>query len=104
MNQISDVIEQLFSEAHDAFKTQSFEKIESVLKSKSEIYSILKSNIEIQVKRTRTEESSPKNTTLYFTLLLETKDLMNAAMNLLEEYHTQHDSSIEPAKIVDDKQ
>lgn len=104
LNQISDVIEQLFSEAHDAFKTQSFEKIESVLKSKSEIYSILKSNIEIQVKRTRTEESSPKNTTLYFTLLLETKDLMNAAMNLLEEYHTQHDSSIEPAKIVDDKQ
>jgi len=104
LNQISDVIEQLFSEAHDAFKTQSFEKIESVLKSKSEIYSILKSNIELQVKRTRTEESSPKNTTLYFTLLLETKDLMNAAMNLLEEYHTQHDSSIEPAKIVDDKQ
>lgn len=104
LNQISDVIEQLFSEAHDAFKTQSFEKIESVLKSKSEIYSILKSNIEIQVKRTRTEESSPKNTTLYFTLLLETKDLMNAAMNLLEEYHTQHDSSIEPAKIADDKQ
>jgi len=103
LNQISDVIEQLFSEAHDAFKTQSFEKIESVLKSKSEIYNILKSNIEIQVQRTRTEESSPKNTTLYFTLLLETKDLMNAAMNLLEEYHTQHDSRVEPAKIVDDK-
>ena len=47
--------------------------------------------------RTRNEESSPKNTTLYFSILLETKDLMNATMSLLDEYHGAHDSSVEPA-------
>jgi len=32
-------------------------------------------------------------------LLLETKDLLNATMNLLEEYHGAHDSSVKPATI-----
>jgi hypothetical protein len=51
------------------------------------------------VARTRTEESSPKNTTLYFSLLLESKDLISAMMNLLELYYAEHDSSVTPAKI-----
>ena len=44
---------------------------------------------------------SPKNTTLYFSLLLETKDLLNATMNLLEEYNTSFDSKIPPAKLIE---
>jgi hypothetical protein len=39
---------------------------------------------------------------LYFGLLLETKDLLNATMNLLEEYHGAHDSSIKPAVIAEE--
>jgi hypothetical protein len=46
--------------------------------------------IEKQIKRTRTEESSPKNTTLYFSLLMETKDLVTALMNLMEEYYNSY--------------
>ena len=53
----------------------------------------------MQVARTRTEESSPKNTTLYFSLLLETRDLITATMNLLEQYYQRYDSSIEPATV-----
>ena len=49
-----------------------------------------KNKIEKQIARTRTEESSPKNTTLYFSLLLETKDLVTALMNLMEEYYTSY--------------
>ena len=102
LSQINDSIQQLFSDAMQAFKSGSFEKIESIINSKNEISTILKSNIETQVKRTRTEESSPKNTTLYFSLLLETKDLLNATTGLLEEYHTEYDSSVKPATLSDD--
>ncbi len=49
-----------------------------------------------KLKRTRTEESSPKNTTLYFSILLETKDLLTATMNLLELYYEAHDKSVKP--------
>ena len=85
-----------------AFKTGSFEEIGVIINEKKEVYDLVKDKIKAQVKRTRTEESSPKNTTLYFSILLETKDLMNATMNLLEEYHSSHDSSVEPATISDE--
>jgi len=42
------------------------------------------------VERTRTEESSPKNTTLYFNILLEAKDLTNSIFNLMEEYYQSY--------------
>ena len=63
------------------------------------VNNLLNEKIEKQIERTRSEESSPKNTTLHFGLLLETKDLVDATMNLLEEYHNSFDSSIEPATI-----
>jgi len=104
LSQINDAIQQLFSEAIEVYKSQSFEKIGAIIEKKNEIYAIVKSNIDAQVKRTRTEESSPKNTTLYFSLLLETKDLLNATTGLLEEYHTEYDSSVKPAKISDENE
>ena len=45
---------------------------------------------EKQVSRIRTDETSPKNTTLYFSVLLETQDLMTALMSLLQTYQEFH--------------
>ncbi|WP_418636496.1 inorganic phosphate transporter [Winogradskyella sp.] len=92
-------MEDLFSKTQIAFESHSFEQIGAVLTEKSEVYNLVKEKIQKQVERTRSEESSPKNTTLYFSLLLETKDLLTATMNLLEEYFGAHDSSVEPAKL-----
>ena len=50
----------------------------------------VRSSIEKQVARIRTDETSPKNTTLYFSVLLETKDLIKALMSLLETYEEFH--------------
>ena len=94
----------LFLDAMLAFKAQSFEKIDAIIEQKNEIAAILKSNIDIQVKRTRGEESSPKNTTLYFSLLLETKDLLNATTCLLGEYYTAYDSSVKPATVSEENE
>ena len=89
----------LFSDIEKAFKSESFEEIGVILNEKKMVYNLLDEKIEKQIERTRSEESSPKNTTLHFGLLLETKDLVDATMNLLEEYHNSFDSSIEPATI-----
>ncbi len=96
---IDDKLEVLFLDTEAAFKSRSFEQIGAIINKKAEVYALVKEKIQKQVERTRTDESSPKNTTLYFSLLLETKDLLNAIMNLLEEYHGAHDSSVEPATI-----
>jgi len=99
LQEIYEKLDLLFNDTQNAFKTGSFEEIGIIISEKKEVYRLVKEKIKEQVKRTRTEESSPKNTTLYFSVLLETKDLMNAIMNLLEEYHNSHEASVTPATI-----
>ncbi len=93
-NQIKDLqeidrhLEELLNEIEDIFHKKEFHRIGKVLANKDEIFQSLSQKIEKQVARTRTEESSPKNTALYFSLLLETKDLVTALMNLMQEYYS----------------
>ena len=103
LQEIYEKLDLLFNDTQKAFKTGSFEEIGVIISEKKEVYRLVKEKIKVQVKRTRTEEStSPKNTTLYFSVLLETKDLMNAIMNLLEEYHNSYQATVVPGKISDE--
>ncbi len=99
LKEVDERFETLFNNIQNAFNTQSFDELSVILGRKAEITSLVTTKIQKQVERTRTEESSPKNTTLYFSLLLETKDLLNATMNLLEEYDHAHDASVKPATL-----
>ncbi len=99
LKEVDECLESLFNETRDAFESRDFEKIGDVLNKKNEVLSLISEKIQKQVERTRSDESSPKNTTLYFSVLLETKDLLTATMNLLEEYDNAHDSSVEPATV-----
>ncbi|WP_299430625.1 inorganic phosphate transporter [uncultured Maribacter sp.] len=99
LKEIDIELKKLLTDTQLVFENRSFEEIESIVKHKNNLFNLVSDKIEKQVARTRTEESSPKNTTLYFTLLLETKDLITATMNLLESYYKEHDSSVKPATI-----
>lgn len=92
-------LEKLFGTTTETFKNRAFDRIGSVLSTKESYADLVNKKIEKQVARTRTEESSPKNTRLYFTLLTESRDMIKATMDLLELYYLEHDSSIEPARI-----
>lgn len=98
LKQLDFELEDLLGKTKKAFDNRSFEEIGVILKRKQELFNLVTEKIQKQVTRTRTEESSPKNTTLYFSLLLETKDLMTGTMNLIESYYNEHDSSIEPTR------
>lgn len=99
LKEIDLELQKLLSATKAAFESRSFESIGEIFASKQELLDMVSQKIEKQVARTRTEESSPKNTTLYFTFLLETKDFINATMNLLELYYNEHDSTVKPAKL-----
>ena len=98
LKEISLQLETLFERIKFAFSKNNFEEITSILDSKQELYDSVKEKINIQISRTKAEESSPKNTTLYFSILTETKDLIKAAVNLLELYSEQYDSKVRPPK------
>ena len=99
LKDLDENLEHLFSTTQTAFESRSFEMIGSVLENKATIFDLVREKIQKQVERTRNEESSPKNTTLYFNLLIETKDMLTSMMSLLEEYYHAHDSSVEPAQL-----
>ncbi|WP_396636036.1 anion permease [Maribacter sp. R77961] len=91
-NQIKDLketdqyVEKLFIEVREIFESRNFGNLTNLLMGREELLHKLDQKIAKQVERTRSDESSPKNTALYFSLLLETKDLLQATMNLIETY------------------
>ncbi|WP_171036982.1 inorganic phosphate transporter [Maribacter algarum] len=91
-NQIKDLketdlfIDELFTEIKTIFDTKAYDQLTEIIINKDQLLHTLDQKITKQIERTRADESSPKNTALYFSLLLETKDLLKATMSLLETY------------------
>ena len=84
--QLSNILKEIAS----IFETRNFDNIATIVSEKQELFDHVSESIQKQIERIRTEESSAKNTTLYFGNLLETKDLIAAIMNLLELYQEFH--------------
>jgi phosphate/sulfate permease len=90
-NQLSD----LLTKVSTIFEHRSFDDLDPILVEKQALLQDVSASIEKQVTRIRQEESSPKNTTLYFSILLETQDLITALMSLLQTYEEFHISTKE---------
>ena len=86
LKQIDEELSDLLMKVADVFEKRTFDNLGEILIEKQELFKNVSLSIENQVSRIRTDETSPKNTTLYFSLLLETKDLISALMNLLNTY------------------
>ena len=86
LQEIDSELNNLYDEIQFIFSKNNFKELNKVMDKKQELYSSLKQKIDIQISRTKKDESSPKNTTLYFSILIESKDLVEKTMNLLEMY------------------
>jgi hypothetical protein len=86
LKQIDEELSDLLMKVAGVFEKRTFDSLGEILIEKQELFKNVSLSIENQVARIRTDETSPKNTTLYFSLLLETKDLISALMNLLNTY------------------
>ena len=86
LQEIDSELNALYDEIQYIFSNDNLKELNKVIDKKQELYSSLKQKIDIQISRTKKDESSPKNTTLYFSILIESKDLVEKTMNLLEMY------------------
>lgn len=93
LKNIDTTLSKLLDDIGTTFEKRSFENLELIINEKKELLKDVSNSIEKQVARIRTDETSPKNTTLYFSILLETQDLVSALMSLLEIYEEFHVSS-----------
>jgi len=84
LNKIQIELSNILIQIEEIFQNKTFEKLELLIQEKEQLFEYIESLINIQVNRIRTEESSPKNSTLYFGILLESKDLVEAVLKMLE--------------------
>ncbi|MDO5607217.1 MAG: inorganic phosphate transporter [Capnocytophaga sp.] len=80
---ISDNLEKLFKESKIVFEKENYSNLDKIIDEERELKKDVSAMIQKQIDRIRTTETSPKNTKLYFSLLLETNDLIRANINLL---------------------
>ncbi len=92
---INDKLLTLFGRIREVFDSRTFDEIfPDIIDAKKTLLQEVEDAIQKQVERTRLKETtSPKNTTLYFSLLLETKDLIKANMEILNLYYDEHERS-----------
>ena len=95
LKEIDNELTVLLNKVSDVFANRTFDDLDAVLTQKQALLNDVSTSIENQVARIRTDETSPKNTTLYFSVLLETKDLIAALMSLLQTYEEFHLSTKE---------
>lgn len=91
-NQIRDLknidlqLQEFLDKVEEMFQQKNFVHLEETLKNKSNLLDFVSELIQKQITRIRTTETSPKNSKLYFGLLLETNDLIKSTFSLLELY------------------
>ncbi|WNW00997.1 inorganic phosphate transporter [Tenacibaculum sp. HL-MS23] len=93
LKHIDNTLSKLLDDISSTFENRSFDNLTPIINEKKELLKDVAASIEKQVARIRTDETSPKNTTLYFSILIETQDLVSALMSLLETYEEFHISS-----------
>ncbi|UFH47135.1 inorganic phosphate transporter [Flavobacterium galactosidilyticum] len=81
---IDKQLQQLLLSLEESFKNEDFNTIDHILNDKQILLDTVSELITKQIKTIRTTETSPKNSKLYFALLLEANDLVKSITNLLE--------------------
>ncbi len=98
-NQIKDLKEvilqlhEIFNEVQELFEAKDFGSLETIILEKRSLVLLIDQKIDKQVKRTKNDEESPKNTALYINILTETRDLMKATTQIVEQYYVEFDGS-----------
>ena len=86
LQEIESELSTLFDEIQIIFSKNNLLELTKVIGKKQDLYLSLTGKIDAQIQRIKEEESSPKNTTLYFSTLIESKNLVEKTMDLLETY------------------
>ena len=84
LKNIDQQLQHMLMSLEESFKNEDFHKIDIILEEKQVILDTISELISKQIKTIRTTETSPKNSKLYFGLLLEVNDLVKSIVNLLE--------------------
>jgi len=83
LKKIEKLIQNLFNKIEMAFLNKNFEKIDEILIEKTIVLENISELIQKQIIRIRAINDNAKNSDVYFSLLLKTKDVIKSSIDLL---------------------
>ena len=90
LTEIHDFTKSIFKDSMETFDNKSTSNIELILKNRDLIKRKIQEKINSQIELTRKIETSPKNATLYFNILLKSKDIYKIKVNIIEEFYNSY--------------
>ncbi len=92
-------MESFLHRSKQAFDNRSFEEIGEILNRRKNYIKWFLLKLKNKFREPVQKNPAQKIPPYIFHLLLETKDLMTATINLLELYYEMHDRSVELARV-----
>ena len=99
LKELEDELDEFFTRIVNTFKTKNYTEISEIFEVKENLVSSLDLKIKSQISRTRKNESSPRNTRLYFEILKKTETIITHYVQLLELYSDKYVEKVSPAEI-----
>jgi len=90
LKRISSDLDDFFNQLNDVFEKNDFDEVKILLYKKNKLLDLVSEMIQKQIERIRTTDMGQQNTDLYFGILLETKDMIIAGINLLNLFYDYH--------------
>jgi len=94
LKRISKDLNVFFKHLHEVFEKNEFDEVKDLLHQKNELLELVSNLIHKQIENIRTTDMGQKNSELYFGILLETKDMIIAGINLLNLFYEYHNEAI----------
>lgn len=83
LKHISNQLGHWYSKVNDMYKRLDFSKIDDLIDERVIFQNTINELLDRQIDRIRTSENSPKNAKLYFSILLETNELVSSTFKIL---------------------
>ena len=99
LKELEDELDEFFKRIVKTFKTKNYTEISEIFEVKENLVSSLDLKIKSQISRTRKNESSPRNTRLYFEILKKTETIITHYVQLLELYSDKYVEKVSPTQI-----
>ena len=99
LKELEDELDEFFTRIVNTFKTKNYTEISEIFEVKENLVSSLDLKIKSQISRTRKNESSPRNTRLYFEILKKTETIITHYVQLLELYSDKYVEKVSPAQV-----
>lgn len=93
LKQVEEKLLALFTEVKKEFDNNTLDNLPSIIEKKQEFLDFITNEIDTQIQRAKETGSTGKNTSLYFTIILECKDIVTDTNSLLEHYYREYTNS-----------